>query len=966
MVKWVDNSPLSFKLFLHKHESIIAEDCLPAGFIVGKMVHIIPGTVKITEQIILRNTQTFCRANSSAPCAVMVTLNLADPFVVFVQCQDKILHHVLCLAKGASQLKNHNAKKQGGLCKSHEFLRREQCYTFHWTLSRNFKSSGSKPTFFITDVANFFAEFPFLAYSKSNAISPLFLQESMNKFHLFDYNKHLESFHSNDSPEENSGAFELQISPPQILLYDSLVLTCSDGTLVSISSVCNGILNCPNDDSDELNCMCKTSRNQGGFDLCKTLISSEGNKTCGPLYFRSGNGTCVMILPLPTSKTVELLRKTTEHNTLDCENGKSGTRSICGLSSNKSHMERTRPFCANKNQLPCSDSHSVCFEPHYICKYKLDKNTQLFPCQSAAHIENCKSFECNIMLKCPNAYCIPWEYVCDGKWDCPGGAEEAENCKARERCYGFYQCSGARSSCIHVGNLCDGEINCPLQDDEHFCAIKNVICPKNCHCLGLGLICLNLKYLLFLDGHMFQVVSIQNSFLSTVSDLQSFTSAKVLNLFYTNLTQICFKYQTFELSSLNIKYNSIAELQDSCFKGLIKLQTLVLPENKLKLLGKYALKGLPELILVNLSCNQINHFEKYLLLESKNRIKLSILNNPLNELYPETFQEILLEEIETHDHRVCCVVDESVLCSAERLWPLSCTKLLSSNALKTTFLSVSIAIWTINLCSVVSHFVSRRRVNTGFTMTVVANNVGHMLYAVYLSIVVAADFMFGRLIIYMQHTWRSSGFCLVAYSSVVNFSISVPVLSFFLSLSRLMVVWFPMETRFKTTTFVFRSLGLIFLAVLCFSGIAASVESHFSDAVPNDLCLPFVDHVGHYWTAVFLIIFAFLTQTSMSLAICVMHYALFKNLVESQQNVAKYSSSAGAEHNFQIKLQLTTISLSCTVCWLSSNIIFIAALALEKYPLDMIAWAAAVMVPVNSILNPFVFLFTSVRKIIKN
>ena len=31
------------------------------------------------------------------------------------------------------------------------------------------------------------------------------------------------------------------------------------------------------------------------------------------------------------------------------------------------------------------------------------------------------------MFKCPGYHCIPWSYVCDGKWDCPHGYDELEN-----------------------------------------------------------------------------------------------------------------------------------------------------------------------------------------------------------------------------------------------------------------------------------------------------------------------------------------------------------------------------------------------------------------------------------------------------------------------------------------------------------------------------------------------------------
>ena len=34
---------------------------------------------------------------------------------------------------------------------------------------------------------------------------------------------------------------------------------------------------------------------------------------------------------------------------------------------------------------------------------------------------------CNMRFKCELAYCIPWNYVCNGRWDCPNGEDENQD-----------------------------------------------------------------------------------------------------------------------------------------------------------------------------------------------------------------------------------------------------------------------------------------------------------------------------------------------------------------------------------------------------------------------------------------------------------------------------------------------------------------------------------------------------------
>ena len=71
--------------------------------------------------------------------------------------------------------------------------------------------------------------------------------------------------------------------------------------------------------------------------------------------------------------------------------------------------------CSNPGELPCKEGHSKCFNISDICKYRLNTFGHLVPCRTGAHIQDCQNFECNVMFKCQDNYCIPWSYICDGK-----------------------------------------------------------------------------------------------------------------------------------------------------------------------------------------------------------------------------------------------------------------------------------------------------------------------------------------------------------------------------------------------------------------------------------------------------------------------------------------------------------------------------------------------------------------------
>ncbi|GBM66687.1 hypothetical protein AVEN_249512-1 [Araneus ventricosus] len=113
-----------------------------------------------------------------------------------------------------------------------------------------------------------------------------------------------------------------------------------------------------------------------------------------------------------------------------------------------------------------------CSTGHYVpvthkCLYEFDMYGYHLGCRDVTHLRNCESFVCpKDYVKCPNAYCIPTTYVCDGKWDCVGGVDE-EKCE-NYTCPGQYKCFN-KTSCVPLHKLCDGIKNCQEGDDELLC-----------------------------------------------------------------------------------------------------------------------------------------------------------------------------------------------------------------------------------------------------------------------------------------------------------------------------------------------------------------------------------------------------------------------------------------------------------------------------------------------------------------
>ena len=111
--------------------------------------------------------------------------------------------------------------------------------------------------------------------------------------------------------------------------------------------------------------------------------------------------------------------------------------------------------------------------------------------KNGASLLNCEDFNCTEKyFKCPGSYCIEWRHKCDGRWTCPGGADEDSKECTRESCPAQFKCSDS-VTCIAITNICDSYTDCRGGDDEHWCDVTIPACPNKCIC----------SYKTHMDGH---------------------------------------------------------------------------------------------------------------------------------------------------------------------------------------------------------------------------------------------------------------------------------------------------------------------------------------------------------------------------------------------------------------------------------------------------------------------------------
>ena len=327
--------------------------------------------------------------------------------------------------------------------------------------------------------------------------------------------------------------------------------------------MCDGQKDCPGNTAfDEINCKCNVTLNY--TSKCKFIKTSPKPFGCSVFYFQTWNGTCNLYNS--TFVNIEHINKP--------------IKSIANQE--QKSMNKSQGIKTKKGKLSCQSKDHF-YEIADICSYKLNNKGYIHPCINGEHLQNHHLFECNMMFKCPAFYCIPWNYICDGKWDCPSGHDEAvhHQCNNR-RCTNMFQCKKS-SVCLHLSNVCDGHNDCPYQDDEYLCALKGITCPLTCQCLAFAMKCYSTNVLEFSFPVYFPYISviIINYRIFTENQLRTtFQYVSYVSISETNFKDICSLISLMKyIIILEASKTEMSKIKMYCFKDKSTLKAVKLNSN---------------------------------------------------------------------------------------------------------------------------------------------------------------------------------------------------------------------------------------------------------------------------------------------------------------------------------------------------------------------------------------------------
>ena len=158
----------------------------------------------------------------------------------------------------------------------------------------------------------------------------------------------------------------------------------------------------------------------------------------------------------------------------------------------------------------------------------------------------------------------------------------------RKKC--VFSCLNGKTTfniCVHTHNLCDGNSDCPYNDDESLCDLKYLKCPISCRCLLYSIDCNNASLRTIEKDGSFSFLSVYvlNSTLQSFILLTSLMKdSLVVKLPRNGIVEICNNYNLKEVILLDVSFNYLKIIKRMCFISMLKMISLGLNNNAIKLL----------------------------------------------------------------------------------------------------------------------------------------------------------------------------------------------------------------------------------------------------------------------------------------------------------------------------------------------------------------------------------------------
>ncbi len=244
---------------------------------------------------------------------------------------------------------------------------------------------------------------------------------------------------------------------------------------------------------------------------------------------------------------------------------------------------------------------------------------------------------------------------------------------------------------------------------------------------------------------------------------------------------------------------------------------------------------------------------------------------------------------------------------------------------------------------------------TSFEAVTLFISTADFICGIYLLFMLSASTHYSGVYFANELFWRSSAFCHLAANILSIFACFAPVVKCFSTMSKYLVIKYPFESKYKRVKRAYYHC-VSFLTLSTSISVLVWCVHYFWEKL-NTLETPLCSLIGGVSKSLHIQIFTSLVS-SYFVASCFVvtstNIFLFCEYRESKQ--ASHAVNSNKKEGRALVAQISVHSVSHFLGWICPAVVFFLSLVLVEYPFDMFKWTLIAAVPINSIVNPAVFL----------
>ncbi len=209
--------------------------------------------------------------------------------------------------------------------------------------------------------------------------------------------------------------------------------------------------------------------------------------------------------------------------------------------------------------------------------------------------------------------------------------------------------------------------------------------------------------------------------------------------------------------------------------------------------------------------------------------------------------------------------------------------------------------------------------------------------------------------------WRKSPMCIISAALSIGSNLISVFSIHLITVIRYYVIKYPLRAKSLDTSGIRKCILLINICLIL-TALGLVVCHHImsqSGLMPNGLCL-FLGGMDKSVIPIIVTILTILSQGIPILLIPIFYILLLTELARQQVKTKEMSYQHHKQDGTTNSAMI--VALSNLVCWIPSSVLLTLTLTWEEYPLKMFLWTTSIVLPMNALINPVIFVHYKVLK----